>query len=135
MTANSEPQHIINDQSDYETVNQSSELIASTPVETPNTIRRGSLHYTYVTGYSSTPDQTDDTPFITAAGTHVRVGVVAANWLPLGSKIQIPELFGDRVFVVEDRMNARFTDRLDIWFPDRESAISFGKNRAKIIIL
>src|SRR3989344_6760428 len=31
----------------------------------------------YVTGYSSTEDQTDDTPFITASGKHVRDGLVA----------------------------------------------------------
>ncbi|MDP3003980.1 MAG: hypothetical protein Q8N43_00505, partial [Candidatus Azambacteria bacterium] len=34
-----------------------------------------------LTAYSSTPDQTDDTPFITASNTRVRDGIVAANFL------------------------------------------------------
>ncbi|HNY97834.1 MAG TPA: hypothetical protein PKM84_01795, partial [Candidatus Pacearchaeota archaeon] len=33
-----------------------------------------------VTAYSSTPDQCDDTPFVTAAGNQVRDGIVAANF-------------------------------------------------------
>ena len=56
-------------------------------------------------GYSSTHDQTDDTPFITASGTYVRDGVVAANFLPIGTVIKIPDLYGNKTFVVEDRMN------------------------------
>jgi 3D (Asp-Asp-Asp) domain-containing protein len=80
-----------------------------------------------ITAYSSTVDQTDSTPFITAANTKTRDGVVAANFLPFYTKIKIPELFGDKIFVVEDRMNRRFNDRVDIWFPDRESAKKFGK--------
>jgi len=85
-----------------------------------------------VTAYSSTPDQTDDTPFITASNTRVRDGVVAANFLPFNTKIMIPELFGDKIFVVEDRMHKRFNNRVDIWFPDRESAEKFGKRTVKI---
>ncbi|MBI2036999.1 MAG: hypothetical protein HYT14_01400, partial [Candidatus Liptonbacteria bacterium] len=53
-----------------------------------------------ITAYSSTPEETDSTPFITASGTHVRDGVVAANFLPFGTAVKIPELYGDRLFVV-----------------------------------
>lgn len=88
-----------------------------------------------VTGYSSTPDQTDDSPFVTAANTWVRDGIVATNFLPLYTRIQIPEIFGDKVFVVEDRMNKRFNDRIDVWFESRELAKSFGKRTLKIVIL
>src|SRR3989344_931354 len=87
-----------------------------------------------VTGYSSTPDQTDTTPFITAYNTEVRDGIVAANFLPAGTKIRIPELFDDKIFVVEDRMHERFSDRIDIWFADRESAENFGVKTAKVQI-
>src|SRR5437868_1496729 len=38
---------------------------------------------TKITAYSSTEDQTDDSPFITASGAHVADGIVAANFLPL----------------------------------------------------
>ena len=85
--------------------------------------------------YSSTPDQTDDSPFITASGTKVRDGVVAANFLPIGTKIKIPEIFGDKIFIVEDRMNKRYWHKIDVWFPDRESALEFGVRTLKIQIL
>jgi 3D (Asp-Asp-Asp) domain-containing protein len=87
------------------------------------------------TGYSSTPDQTDSTPFITASGTFVRDGVVAANFLPIGTRIKIPELFGDKQFIVEDRMNSRYWYRVDVWFPDRESALQFGLKKIKVEIV
>ncbi len=80
-----------------------------------------------VTAYSSTPDQTDDTPFITASGAWVYDGIVASNFLPFGTKVRFPELFRDKIFTVDDKMHNRFTDtRVDIWFPDRESAKEFG---------
>lgn len=88
-----------------------------------------------VTAYSSTPDQTDDSPFITAMGTGVRDGIVATNFLPFGTKIKMPEIYGDRVFIVEDRMNRRFWHTVDIWFPDRASAKEFGVKTIKIQIL
>lgn len=87
------------------------------------------------TAYSSTPDQTDDSPFITASGTRVRDGIVAANFLPFGTKIKISNVFGDKIFVVEDRMHRRFSKRIDVWFPDRDSANRFGLKIVKIQIL
>jgi len=88
-----------------------------------------------ITGYSSTIDQTDASPFITANGTYVYDGLVAANFLPFHAKIQIPDYFGDKVFTVEDRMNKKFQNRVDVWFPDRESALEFGHRVLKIKIL
>jgi len=88
-----------------------------------------------ITAYSSTPDQTDSSPFITARGTYVRDGIVAANFLPFGTKIKIPELFGDKIFVVEDRMNSRYWHKVDIWFPERHDALEFGIKTAKIQII
>lgn len=92
--------------------------------------------WTTITAYSSTKDQTDDTPFITALGTHVRDGVIAANFLPFGTVLKIPELYGDKAFVVEDRMNSRYGHgRIDIWFPERSIAKEFGVKRVKIEII
>lgn len=88
-----------------------------------------------MTAYSSTPDQTDDSPFIAASGKHVFDGMIAANFLPFGTKVMIPELFGDKVFTVEDRMNRRFSERVDIWFPTRSAALRFGIQTAEIVIL
>lgn len=93
---------------------------------------------TYVvpaTAYSSTHDQTDSTPFITASGTHVREGVIAANFLPIGTVVKIPELFGDKTFVVEDRMHSRYFYQIDIWFPTRGEAKEFGIKKIKIEIV
>ncbi len=90
---------------------------------------------TTVTAYSSEVAQTDDTPYVTASGTRVRDGVVAANWLPIGTKVRIPDLFGEQVFIVEDRMNSRHTNRLDVWFPTRAEAVQFGARKAQIEIL
>src|SRR3989344_2363173 len=71
-----------------------------------------------VTPYNSIPEQTDSTPFITATGTTVRDGVIASNYLPIGTKVRFPDLFGSKVFVVEDRMNQRYHKRIDIWSED-----------------
>ena len=120
----------------YETAGGQTELIAQNPVKTVGSGKLDEeIFYVDVTGYSSTPEETDSTPFITASGTHVRPGVAAANWLPLGTKIKIPELFKDQVFTIEDRMHPRLSDRVDIWFPDKESAKLFGKNKTKVIVL
>ena len=86
------------------------------------------------TAYSSELSQTDATPFVTASGTTVRHGVVAANFLPIGTKIKIPALYGDETFVVEDRMNARYAERLDIWMETRGEAKTFGVRRLEIEI-
>ena len=89
----------------------------------------------YVTGYSSTPEQTDDTPFITASGKTVRDGIVATNLLPLGTKIKIPEFYGNKVFVVEDRMHPRKHYMVDIWFASYQDAKEFGAKTTYVEIL
>lgn len=96
---------------------------------------KGYKIFTTVTGYSSTADQTDDSPFTTASNKHVTDGFVAANFLPFGTHIQIPKLFGNKVFTVEDRMHERFNDRIDVWFPDRATALKFGKRSVEVIVL
>jgi len=88
-----------------------------------------------LTGYSSTTDQTDDTPFITASNTRTRDGIVAANFLAFGTKVKIPAIFGDKVFTVEDRMAKKHNDKIDIWFPERHLAKNFGVQEAEVIIL
>ena len=88
-----------------------------------------------LTGYSSSVEETDEDPYITASGKRPYFGIVASNFLPLGTKIKIPEIFGQKVFVVEDRMHPRFTDRIDIWFPSSFEAKLFGIKKAKIYIL
>ena len=96
---------------------------------------RPAVRKVVITGYSSTADKTDDTPFITASGKRVRDGIVASNFLKFGTRIKIPSVFGDKIFVVEDRMHARFSNRVDIWFSTREQAMKLGKREVEIIVL
>lgn len=86
-----------------------------------------------VTAYSSTVDQTDSTPFITASGTHVHDGTIAANFLKFGTKVKFPSLYGDKIFTVEDRMKSNY--KVDIWFPTRQEAKNFGVKRVEMEIL
>ena len=88
-----------------------------------------------ITGYSSDADQTDNDPFITASGKSVRPGIIAANFLSFGTKIKIPEVFGGKVFTVEDRMARKHPDKVDIWFPSEAEALQFGVKTADIVIL
>lgn len=95
----------------------------------------GKKYDVIVTAYSSTPEETDSTPFITASGKLVREGIIATNILPMGTKVRIPELFGNKIFVVEDRMHPRKKYVVDIWFPTKKEAINFGAKRAFIEVL
>lgn len=107
------------------------------------------------TAYSSDPWQTDSTPCIPAMWTfdmcaeYEQFGTdntIAANFLPLGTQVKFPELFGDKIFVVRDRMNARYNgaSRIDFWISsltptDREivreakaKAVAFGVKRLEM---
>lgn len=88
-----------------------------------------------VTAYSSTPDQTSGDPFITASGTRVHDGTIAANFLPIGTKVRFPDYFGDKIFIVEDRMAARYWHKADIWMTSREAALQWGVRYTTIEIL
>ena len=85
------------------------------------------------TAYSSTEDQTDASPFITAAGTRVHRGTLAANFLPFGTQVRI----GNTEYTVLDRMNSRYNGKyiVDLWFPTRAEAVSFGVQVIEIEIV
>ncbi len=92
-----------------------------------------------MSAYNSEPAQTDGDPCTTASGYNVckanEENVIAANFLPLGTKVRIPELFGDRVFTVEDRMNKRYYLKADIWMKNRTDAIKFGVKYSTLEVL
>lgn len=89
-----------------------------------------------ITAYSSRVEETDSTPFVTASGKTVADGIIANNMLPFGAKIRIPELYGDKIFVVEDRMHQRKGKyHVDIWFPEYSQAKEFGAKLTYIEIL
>lgn len=87
-----------------------------------------------ITAYSSTPDQTDSTPFITASGSTVYFGTAAANCLPFATRIRIPEIFNEQIFAIKDTMHSRFACRIDIWLPTRQEALDFGVKRSEVYI-
>ena len=96
------------------------------------------------TAYNSTPGQTDSTPFVTATGTRVRSGVVALSRdllgrFPYGTRLTIEDLSGryssylrGRVFIVEDTMNVRIDNTVDIWMVSRGEAMSWGNRNIRI---
>jgi 3D (Asp-Asp-Asp) domain-containing protein len=89
-----------------------------------------------VTAYSSTVDQCGGDPFVTASGTRVQSGTFAVNGLPFGTKLRIPDYFGDKIFVVQDRMSSRYgRTRGDIWMPTRHDAIQWGARSVKVEIV
>jgi len=113
---------------------------AKTATTTPaKTLKVVSTSTHTMTAYNSEAAQTDASPCITANGFNVcEHGIedtIAANFLPMGTKVKIPDLFGDRIFVVRDRMNQRHATRVDVWMKDRTSAIKFGVKVAKIQVL
>ncbi len=88
-----------------------------------------------LTGYNAVPEQTDDTPFETASGAYTNTEIIAArsrdlaDELPFGTIIAIEgpatkqENCGYHVVapvigyrIIEDTMNARYTDRIDVLF-------------------
>lgn len=89
-----------------------------------------------ITAYSSTPWETWGNPYITASGTWVEEGIIANNMLAFGTKVRIPEVFGDRIFVVQDRMHRRKGNyHVDVWFPSYQEALNFGAKRTYIEII
>ena len=75
-----------------------------------------------VSAYTSSEDETDDTPFITASGVRVRSGVVACpQKLEFSTEIEIEGL----VYICEDRLNKRYRDQevYDVWMSSKELAL------------
>jgi len=94
----------------------------------------------WLTAYNSHPNQTDNTPCITASGLNVcernAEDIIATNFLrlPFGTKVRFPEIYGDKIFLVEDRMNSRYNKHADIWLKDYETARLFGRKLTTIEI-
>ena len=108
-------------------------LLPSSALPEPKVVKTVNV---VVTAYSSSIFETDDTPTITASNTEVRDGIIANNLLPFGTKIRLPELYGDKIFVVEDRMNRRKGSyHFDIWFPSHREAKRFGVENTYLEVL
>lgn len=114
---------------------------AMAPVNSPEggiqkTIRK--FQFVQVSGYNSEVAQTDDSPFITANGTHVRDGIVAANHLPFNTAIKFKNcgsIDEDKIFIVTDRMNKRYQNNVDIWFESKADALKLGRRTCQIEVI
>ena len=84
-----------------------------------------------VTSYRSVPEQTDSSPFFTSIGDKVcRDGVAVSQDLLKSKKIK----YGDWLYIegvglkrVNDTMNKRFKNHLDIWVGSLEEEKKFHK--------
>ena len=84
-----------------------------------------------VTSYRSVPSQTDSSPFITSTGERVcKDGVAVSQDLLKSKRIK----YGDWLYVegiglkrVNDTMNARHKNHIDIWVPSLEAEKKFHK--------
>jgi len=79
-----------------------------------------------VTAYTSSIEETDSTPFITASGERVREGGIACPmWLDFGSEV----VLDGKKYECLDRMARRFREGnyFDIWVEEKEEALRFGR--------
>ena len=94
--------------------------------EKPVNIVRGE-----VSAYTSSPDETDDTPCITASGAVVGEGIVANNCFEFGQVVRI----SGKNYIVQDRLNKRYEcNHFDIWFRSKAEAREFGRQFLRVII-
>ncbi len=100
------------------------------------------VDYIDITAYRPVFEECDSDPLVTADGTYIpavvdKVNIVASNNMPFGTKFRIPDHFGDKVFEVRDRMNARYTKRVDILMTGTKKEVNqWGlKRQAKIEII
>lgn len=84
-----------------------------------------------VTAYTSSPDETDDTPEINAAGTKPGPGSIAC---PRRFDLGTVFIIEGRRYTCDDRMNKRYTNRFDIWMESKDDAIEHGIQTLKVEI-
>lgn len=106
------------------------------------------------TAYTSSVRETDPTPFVTATGMRTRLGILAVSpdllrLFPYGTKVrlrdlgsvygrgrgQFDDLFRDRIFVVADVMHPRMREKVDVWLPDRATALRFGRRLVELEVV
>lgn len=84
-----------------------------------------------ITMYNAVPEQTDDTPFITASGEQVREGIIANNCLKFGTLVEID----GKEYVVKDRLNSRYgCECYDIFSWSLEEAKEFGVQEKEVTV-
>ncbi|MBI3896272.1 MAG: 3D domain-containing protein [Acidobacteria bacterium] len=96
------------------------------------TFTENSFFRAIVTAYSSSPDETEGDPLITASGATVRKGIVACSRdYPFGTRF----LIDGEVYECLDRLAPHYDDRIDIWMPSKEEALEHGKKELLIKVV
>jgi len=81
-----------------------------------------------VTAYTSSIEETDSTPFLTASQTKVRNGIIACpRDLEFGTKIEIE----GKIYICEDRMALKNNGKFDIWVESKDLAFEWGRRTIK----
>ena len=87
--------------------------------------------FVIVTAYSSTIAQTDSSPYLTAHQTLVDENTIACpRYLAFHTKVVIQ----GKEYECLDRMNIRYKDRFDLWFPTKGLADQWGIRELEVII-
>ncbi len=91
-----------------------------------------------VTAYNPTVDQCDEDPYVAASMRRVRSGTIAVSrdlfsqgWV-FGRKVRIEGL---GIFEINDLMNKRFSNRVDVFMWDHDQAVAFGKQKIEAALL
>jgi 3D (Asp-Asp-Asp) domain-containing protein len=109
------------------------------------------------TAYNSVPEQTNSQPFVTATGTRTRFGIIAVSrdllpkHIPYGSLVRIRDLGnfhdgrgygryqamldGQDHFIVEDTLNIRKQQQIDLWFETVPQALEWGVRRVEVEVV
>ena len=69
----------------------------------------------------------------TASGVYPAVGMCAADHLPFGTRVTLPD---GRVLTVTDRFGGNYTDRLDVFMENESECWDFGRQwlRCKVVL-
>jgi 3D (Asp-Asp-Asp) domain-containing protein len=99
----------------------------------PATVQKAEYVDAIVTAYTSSVDETDDTPYITASGTHVHLGTAAC---PSSYAFGTVVVIDGEEYTCEDRMAARYrdTDHFDLWTTSKQRAFTWGKQDLTVTI-
>ena len=107
-----------------------------TPEEKSVIIEKEKVGFRIITAYNAVPEQTDDTPCISASGLDVcntDKKICASNEFPFGTLL----LIENEVWEVQDRTNSRYSYRIDLLVSDYDDAMQWGNRtlEVKIIII
>ena len=97
----------------------------------PYHLETNELGYRIVTAYNPVPNQTDNTPCISASGMNIceiQRNIIATNEFAFGTLLMID----GKVWEVQDRTNKRYSHRIDLLMYDYQEAKNWGKRTLKI---